>query len=205
VVYDDVNYIKGGWINRNRVLVNGLPKYFTLPLDKASPYKKINEIQIKGTGRSHILNVIENAYKRAPYFEESFPMIKRILENPESNLANYLYKHVLDIVDILGIKTEILLSSRDVGKNIELKGQDKVLDICRNTGATVYINAIGGQKLYCREVFDKKGIDLFFIKMHDIQYKQWGDEFVSNLSIVDLLMFNSKEKVKEMLNEYDLC
>jgi hypothetical protein len=204
VVYDDVNYIKGGWVNRNRMLSNGAPKYFTLPLDKMSPYKKINETEIVSDGRAGVASALENAYRKAPHFKDNFPRVRQTIENPEPNLAAYLSAQIKDVAAGLGIETKILISSSDVPKNSELKGQDKVLDICERLGADTYINAIGGMELYDREAFARRGLKLKFVKMRDIRYPQFGGEFVPNLSIVDALMFNDRDTVRKMLNEYDL-
>ena len=91
VIYDDVNYIKGGWINRNRILVNGEVKYFNLQLSGASPNKKINEICVTGNTlvNNKNLRILEAAYKKAPYFSESFRFLyKGIIINHNKNRAN---------------------------------------------------------------------------------------------------------------------
>ena len=70
VVYDDVNFIKGGWINRNRILVNGEPKYINVQMRGASPFKKINEIEVANDEADikKKLRMLENSYRKAPYF-----------------------------------------------------------------------------------------------------------------------------------------
>ncbi|MDR2191638.1 MAG: WbqC family protein [Endomicrobium sp.] len=203
VVYDDVNYIKGGWVNRNRILVGNSAKFVTLALDKSSPYKKINEIDILQYGKQNAVNAIENAYRKAPYFKEIFPFIKSIIANQEPNLAEYLYSQIKNVANYLNITTKLLLSSRDVEKDSALKGQEKVLDICKRLGATQYINAIGGQELYSASEFEKNGIALNFLKTHNIEYKQFDNTFVPNLSILDALMFNPVENVKRMLSKME--
>ncbi len=205
VIYDDVNYIKNGWINRNNLLLNGRAHLFTLALDKASPFKKINETFIKPDtdNRNKVLSFIRNAYLKAPHFKTVFPLIEEIVSYPENNLARYLENHFRKMFDFLKIKTKILISS-NVEKNSDLRGQDKVLDICLNLGATEYINAIGGQELYSKDDFADRGIRLNFIKMRPVSYSQFKNEFVPNLSIIDALMFNDKTAAQKLLNEYDL-
>lgn len=205
VIYDDVNYIKNGWINRNNLLLNGRGHLFTLALDKASPFKKINETFIKSDveNRNKILSFIRNSYLKAPYFKEVFPLIEDIVLYPENNLALFLENHFRKVFDYLEIRTNILISSK-IEKNDELRAQDKVLEICRILGATQYINAIGGRELYSKDDFAKWGIILNFIKMHQQSYTQFKNEFVSNLSIIDVMMFNDKQKIKYLLSRYDL-
>ena len=101
------------------------------------------------------------------------------------------------------MNTEILLSSK-IDKDLSLKGQNKVINIVKNLNGEIYINAIGGQELYDKEIFNNNEIKLNFIKMKEIKYKQFNNEFVPNLSFIDVLMFNSPEEIKNMLGMYEL-
>ncbi len=107
------------------------------------------------------------------------------------------------INEYLGIKTSIIISS-SIDANHTLKSQDKVLSLCKSQNADVYVNSIGGVELYDKTIFKENGIDLNFIKSNPIQYKQFNNEFMPWLSIIDVLMFNSKEEIKKYLNEYTL-
>lgn len=204
VVYDDVAFIKGGWINRNNILINGNSNLITLPLEKASSFKKINEIFISKNMQQHekIIKTIKMAYKKAPFFAEVMPIIEGLLLNSKT-ITELNYNSILKINKYLGVNTKILLSS-SLEKNNELKAQDKVLHICKLFNTDMYINAIGGQELYEKEIFKENGIDLKFLKIGSIEYKQFKNNFVSNLSIIDVMMFNSPEKIKEMLDDYEL-
>lgn len=205
VIYDDVNYIKGGWINRNKILINGTPKYFNIPMLGASPNKLINEVEVNHD--ENILNknlrVIEAAYGKAPFFNDVFPLIKEMLKCEEDNIASYIATSTAIICTYLDIRTRLIMSS-DLDKDNTLAGQDKVLEICRILGATDYYNAIGGRELYSFTEFEKRGIKLHFLRRNEIRYRQFGDQFYPDLSIVDIMMFNSKKTVKDMLNEYTL-
>lgn len=205
IIYDDVNYIKGGWINRNRILINKEVKYFTIKLNGASPNKLINEVEVSTDKiyKKKMLKTVEENYKKAPFFNIVFPIIEEIIENDEKNLANYLKYSIEKICNYLEIKTELLLSS-ELEKDNSLRGKDKVISICKKMGATEYSNAIGGQELYSFEEFKENGIELKFLKTEEIIYKQFNNEFIPSLSILDVMMFNSKEKVKEFLENYTL-
>lgn len=205
ILYDDVNYIKNGWINRNNLLDNGKPHFFTLALDGASSFKLINETHINGTpeARNKVASYIKNVYRKAPFFKAVFPMIEEIINYPETNVALFLENHFRKVADYLGIKTEIVVSSH-IEKDCSLKAQDKVLDICKKQGADIYINAIGGTELYSKEDFAAEGITLQFIKMLPVEYQQFKNEFVPNLSILDVMMFNSQETIEKYLNNYEL-
>ncbi|MBA0183342.1 WbqC family protein [Pectobacterium versatile] len=201
VIYDDVNYIKGGWINRNNFLINGGKKLFSISLDNSSSYKLINEIEIKDDFVKFV-KMIKTNYSKAPFFNDVYNLVNEIIAFEAKNLAMFLFNSIELILKYLSIKRELLLSS-DIQKDVSLKGQDKILNICGNLCADSYINAIGGEALYEREVFHKNGIGLFFIKPTLSQYKQNTNVYVPGLSIIDVMMFNSPDEINKMLDDYE--
>lgn len=205
VVYDDVNFIKGGWINRNRILLNGQPQYFNLPMLGASPNKLINEVGVNNNPAfiAKNLRIIEGAYKKAPYYAEVYPLIEKILNCGKDNIAELIAESFRIINEYLGITTELIVSST-LDKDCSLRAQDKVLHICELLGATEYYNAIGGQELYSFSDFAERGIKLKFLKTGHVEYPQFKNEFQSNLSILDVMMFNSVEEIQAHLNNYTL-
>jgi len=202
VIYDDVNYINKGWVNRNNILLNGQKYLFTLSLLGASQNKLINEILVE-QNQSKLLKTLENAYKKAPYFENVFPVIQNIFDYDDKNLAKFVGNSIMQIADYLNIKTEFIYSS-EINKDNALKGQEKILYICKILNATNYINAIGGQELYDREIFKQNHIELNFLQTEIVDYKQLKNEFVPYLSILDVLMFNSAEDINVMLDKFEL-
>ena len=206
VIYDNIQYTKKGWINRNRILANGKDQLITLPIKKDSDYLNVVERELSESwdkDKSKMLNVIKASYNKAPYFQETFELISKCLNNPEANLFRFIYDSIVLINDHLEIKTPIVISST-IDADHALKSQDKVLSLCKEQNADVYINSIGGVELYDKETFKQNNIKLNFIKSNPIQYKQFNNEFVSWLSIIDVMMFNSKEQIKEYLNNYIL-
>ena len=189
VVYDDVTYIKGGWINRNNFLINGQKNLLTMQLEKASSYTLIKDIAIKDDFVK-FLKTIEMGYKKAPFFEDIFRLLKDICQCPDKKLGQFLFNSHIKICEYLGIDTELILSS-SFEKHTELKGKDKVISICKQLGADEYINAIGGQELYDKKEFAENGIRLNFIQANLREYRQLKNEFVAGLSIIDIMMFNS--------------
>lgn len=203
VVYDDVNYIKNGWINRNRILINGQPHWFTLPLNKASPFNLINEINISSENKvkENMLKTLHMAYHKAPFFNEVFPLVEKTIFY-SLNLSESLFFSIQEITKYLGIRTELILSST-LNKDNTLKGKNKVLSICKLLNADVYLNAIGGQDLYDKQEFQEHDLKLEFLQTDKVIYKQLKNQFVPNLSIIDVLMFNSAEQVNNLLNLYE--
>ena len=202
VIYDDVNFIKQGYINRNSILSNGKSQQFTLELIGASSNKLIKEIEI-GNNANKILKTIKQSYIKAPLFENVISLLEEILTNKEKNLAKYIGYSLEKISQYLEINTKFIYSS-NIEKDNTLKAQDKVLEMCNILKADKYINAIGGQELYNKEIFKENGIELNFLKTELVEYKQFKNDFVPYLSIIDILMFNSKDEIKNMLNRYEL-
>jgi len=204
VVYDDVNY-RRGWINRNRILNAGEVQYFNIPLCDSSQNKLINEIEIDNDYNilRKRLRTIETAYRKAPYFLSVYPLMEKIFFCEEKKLAMFLLNSIQILCDYLNIRTKLILSS-SLEKDCQLRGAEKIIEICKVMGATEYYNAIGGIDLYSFYLFREFGLQLKFIKTKKIQYNQFNHIFQENLSILDIMMFNSTEQIAQMLQEYDL-
>lgn len=202
VVYDDVDYIKGGWVSRNQILVNGEKKMFTVTLKGASPNKRFNEIEI-GDDFGKLMKTLRINYSKAPCFQETMALMERIVAFPDKNLSRFILNSFREIADFLDIRTELLPSS-GLEKDNSLKGADKVLHICRLLGADTYYNAIGGRELYDKDEFRSKGVRLEFLSSEVSSYRQFKEEFVPGLSLIDVLMFNAPEEIDRMLNRYTL-
>ncbi len=202
VIYDDVQYIKGGWINRNNILSNGKKNLFTITLESASANKKINEIFIKDDFVKFEKS-IAMIYAKAPYVHDVMALLREIIACDDKNLANFTGNSLMKIAEYLGIKTHFVYSSA-LQKDTTLPAQDRLLAMCDELGATDYFNAIGGKELYSKTAFGERGIDLHFVQSKLPEYKQFGGAFVPGLSIIDIMMFNSVPDIQNMLTEYVL-
>jgi hypothetical protein len=202
VIYDDVNFIKQGWITRNRILLNGSEFLFKIIVKGASSFKKINEIEVVNSNHK-LISTIQQAYIKAPYFEEVYPLLTDVLLHKETNLGRFLRNTLNATLEYLGISVSVIVSS-EIEKDPMLKGDDKVIMICKLLNGSGYINAIGGQSLYSKEKFTENGLTLNFIKSKPIVYSQFKNQFIPWLSIIDVMMFNSPDEINNMLNQYDL-
>ena len=202
IIYDDVNFIKQGYINRNNILQNQQAHLFTLELIGASSNKQINDIKIGGNSNK-LLRTIKQNYSKAPFYKDVFPALEEILNNEEKELCKFLGFSLVKIAKYLNINTKFLYSS-DIKNDKTFKAQDRLIEMSKILNATGYINSIGGIELYDKEVFSQNDINLSFLKTHEISYKQFNNEFVPNLSIIDILMFNDKEQIKEILTMNEL-
>lgn len=202
VVYDDVNYIKGGWVARNNILLNGQKHMFIITLNGASPNKLFNEITIKDDFKK-FSRLIESAYRKAPYYAEVSALLNKIYNYGDKSLGAFMMNSFQVVLDYLEIDTKLILSST-IEKDNSLRGKDKVKHICHLLGADTYYNAIGGQELYDKNDFRADGIDLQFVQTNLTPYAQLDNEFVPGLSMIDVLMFNSPTEVKQLLTNYKL-
>lgn len=206
VIYDKIKYTKKGWINRNRILTPNGVEYITLPIKNDSDFLYVYERNLSDSWekeKTKLINKLKNSYVKSPFFKEHFPIILECLNQNEKNLFNYVFGSIKIINNFLDLKTPIIKYS-ELCIDDSLKSQNKVIEICKNVNSTVYINPIGGTSLYSKDEFQKENIELRFLKSDYIKYPQSGDLFFENLSIVDMMMYNSLDKIKENLKKYTL-
>lgn len=205
IVLDDVNFINRGWINRNRILINGQISYLNIPIRGASQNKRINEIPMDWDDRKRkqIKRKIQLAYSRAPYFDQVYLLFCGIVDHEEESLSGFLENSLKAVCGYMGIETQILRSS-ELEKDDSLKGQERILNLCQQFHADEYYNAIGGQSLYSYDRFRRGGVKLSFLKTGQIQYEQFFHQSVPNLSILDVMMFHSPEQLQGLLKNYTL-
>lgn len=204
VVYDDIQYTKKGWVNRNRYLVNGEAKYFTLPLKKDSDFLDVRDRYLSDNWsqeRRKILARIDGAYRRRPYFQNTMPLIEEIFLYEDGNLFAFIYHSIEKIAGYLGLSTPLIISSTlEVERST--KGAERVKAICKQRGAAVYVNPPGGRDLYDADDFSHSGVTLKFLESEQDYYDQGVDEFVPRLSILDILMNNDMSAVRAMLGNH---
>jgi len=207
IIYDDVSYIKQGWINRNRILLHDQPFLFTVPVAGVGPSRLINDTPVSERTftrwKKKFYNTLEVAYRKAPFYESIRSLVTNVLDTPMESIGELSRNSVVKTMDYLGIGTAVVPSSV-VYLNSELKGEQRVMDICSKEQATLYMNAPGGSLLYDKQDFAKQNIQLLFINPGKVVYRQFENEFVPSLSIIDVMMFNSVSTIKGMLNNYNL-
>jgi hypothetical protein len=206
VIYDNIQFTKKGWINRNRILQNSLDAYVSLPLKKDSDYLLVKERFLADTwdgDRKKMLLRIAESYRKAPFFKETYEVLEGCIMYEDSNLFNFIFHSVQRLASYLLIDTKLTVSS-SISIDHQLKSEEKVLAICKELEANTYINPIGGLSLYNRERFSSHNVELQFQKSNTIDYKQFNNEFVPWLSIIDVMMFNSKKEIQLKLGSYSL-
>ncbi len=201
IILDEVNYIKKGWINRNYIELAGAPFLFTLPLVNTSQNTFISACTIdpNPAWKQRFLKTLRLGYAKAPCFKVAFPVIEGILLNPEANLVRFLHQSLQQLCDFLQIQTVIIPGTSGYD-NLHLWGQERIIDICRQEGAELYINPAGGIDLYDKKLFEQKHIELKFLYSARIIL----DESAAPLSIIHLMMHYPKETIISMLRQFDL-
>ncbi len=196
IVYDNIKYTKKGWINRNRMLRNGADAMFSLPLRQGADHLNVLERHLaESPGQHKWLAQLKGAYRHAPHYAATLPLLEQIAACTDDNLFRFLHHALLATCAHLGIDTPVKISS-EIDIDHALAAQDKVLALCQASGASTYINAIGGTALYAQADFAARGIALQFIRALPLEYQQSGAPFVPWLSIIDVLMFNPLESVR---------
>lgn len=202
VLYDDVSFIKQGYINRNSILMNGESVRITIPVPGASSNKRIMGLAF-APDVSKVLKTVKQAYTKAPFFDDIFPMFERVLTHTDRDITAICQRGITEVFEYLGIGKKIVRSS-DLEYDRDLPAADRLVAICEQFDASDYINSIGGQKLYSKDYFSEQGKRLSFLQMHDVSYLQGKNEFVPYLSMIDVLMWCDKQQARDLLQQYTL-
>ena len=203
---DDVNFIKGGFVNRNKIRFNNEERYLTVPCIQ-SQNMLIKEIPIyketKGYPKN-ILRSIQQTYAKSPFFADVFPILESVFQSELESISKLAASSVESVSKYLEINVDFKFSSASFSHT---KGQEKstrLISITKELGGDTYMNPIGGAKIYDKDFFESKGIKLDFLEPKAITYPQFNGHFTPNLSIIDVVMFNSIEDVNKLLTKYSL-
>ena len=201
VIYDDAQYLKGGWINRNRIIVNGHDRLFSLPIAKAPVTARINERRFAEPfleRRRSLLDLFANSYRHAPYFKDIFPCLEETFSNDKTNVATFLEHQIRRVCQLIGIRT-LIVSASSINISSGTSGAARVIALAKAIGGTQYVNAIGGKVLYSKDHFLAAGIDLRFLRVGELNYDQSDTDWIPHLSIVDVLMNCGVDETKKLL------
>lgn len=206
ILGDSLQYTRRGWINRNRLLVGGQPWQFSVPLEQGSRSQAINERvlsdEMQPTSR-RLLHTIRHAYHKAPCYPQVLPLVEEILEYPERNLSHFTEHSLRRICHYLGIDTPMARVS-ELGLADDIGRDQRLIEAVKRSGGDVYLNPEGGRHLYSPEVFESHGLELRFLRMDELRYRQFDDDFVPSLSIIDVLMFNPPDEMQRLLGRYSV-
>jgi len=213
IVYDTVQYIQDGWINRNRILhPNSGWQYISVPLKKKS-FNDSFRTAIKDIGISDnkdwnykIIRQLDHYRKKSPYYYETKKLVEECLINDIQNISKLNVQAVDFVCDELKINFDFeYFSNMNIKLDPHSSPQQKIIRICKELGVSEYVNLIGGKELYEEREFIKNEIKLTFRSIPDFEYTCEGYEYIPKLSIIDLLMWNKPTKIKEYLDQLKEC
>lgn len=207
VLYDNVNFIKKGWINRNNIAVNGRPHLFSVPVKNKSQNLVIRDVEIDNQSfskwRKKFLKTLQMSYGKAQNFDQAFEIVNLCLSE-KSHISALCRDSLTILCEYLEIKANISEASslpvkKKVGKVENLVG------LCNHLGATKYINAPSGKSLYDKEAFSKRGISLEFLQPSVKEYTQTNSKFfMKNLSVIDIIMNCKRSECKDLISGYSI-
>lgn len=201
ILYDDVSFIKQSYINRNNILASGKSLRFTLPVLGASSNVLIQNLDYSDSRK--IIRTIAQAYTKAPYFEDVFPIIEYVFNQESRGITHINYLSIQVVFEYLGINKKMLIASQ-INYDRTKERANRLIELSKIYNCDHYINSQGGKALYQKEHFEEHGVKLSFIETEIQSYNQNINEFVPYLSMIDILMNCSKEDVIKMLKGYEL-
>jgi hypothetical protein len=202
VFYDDVAFIKKGYIHRNALLGPEGPQAFTIPVKDVSQNRAIGEHVYAGEWKA-FLATIRQLYRRATMFDAVYPLVEGVVLDPDENVARKNALGFMRVFEYLGVEREWSFASRH-SLPAELRAQQRILALSERERATIYVNAAGGRALYEPSNFADAGIELRFLASAAQPYAQGRDPFVPNLSMIDVLMHCEPRAVRERLEQFTL-
>lgn len=210
VVFDDTQYLSKGWINRNRILHPDLKKkwqYFTIPVKKHSRESRIKDVEVNDgiDWRAEFIGKLTSYKKKAPYYTETVEFVENCISDDYATLSELIVSTLEKTCDYLAISFDYsVFSEMSVNTdNVKHAGQ-WALEIADSMGASEYINPQGGCDIFKQDEFIDRGVGLHFLRSNLHPYVQRRGEFVEGLSIVDVMMWNDKNTIHEMLRDYEI-
>ncbi len=207
VLFDDVNFIMRGWVNRNRILSNGSPVTFSIPLSKSSQNSIIREVRVADLEhfKRKFRRTLEHSYAKAKYFDVGMEYVDKVLNDEKDTISEIAKLSITCAADMLGIDCNIHESSKNFSDTKGMERSERIISIAGRLNCDSYVNPAGGVLLYDKEHFKAHGVDLKFIKPNFIPYEQaYSKDFVPALSVIDLMMNQSIDEIKNHLCSYEL-
>lgn len=206
VFYNDVNFIKRGWINRNNIWIQGRVKLITVPCKQASQNKLINEVEVALDERSRqkMLETIKITYRNAPFFEEVFSLFEKVMVTDHTYISELAISSIIETAYYIGLNTEFKTSSESFVATQGSDRADRLIEITKAEHSEVYVNAINGKNLYQKSYFSDNDVELLFLNPQLPVYLHFSGNAEPGLSILDVMMFNSPKQIREFLSNYTL-
>lgn len=211
ILFDSVQFIRHGWIERNRILKpNEGWQYIAVPLQKHNLSTIIQDIKINNNEdwRTKIFAQLEHYKKKSPFYNETIDVVKKALSLPPTSITELNFQILQTVCEYLDIPFNCqIFSKMDLQIEPALDADEWALNICKALGyIDEYWNPPGGMEFFDRSKYEQAGIKLVFQKpiLEFYSQRRGPENFENGLSIIDIMMFNSPEKINEMLDQYEL-
>lgn len=206
IFYDDVNYRPRTWMNRNRILVQGAPHTFTVPVSGGSQNAAVGAVHvaIDDRWRRKFFATLRQAYVGAPGFRRVSELLDAVLSVREDSLADVAIESITSVLALLGRPLAFERSSTFSPESVDLGRAERLAHLTLASGCDTYVNLPSGRALYDAEQFRSLGVELCFIRSRPVAYDQPGGGFVADLSIIDALMWAPVERVAAWLDAFDV-
>jgi hypothetical protein len=207
VIYDHVQAMGGSsWLTRNRILVGGEARWFTLPIVRSGTgLPPIDEVRVQWDSRLIVkqLRTLENEYRRHPHFEEVYGLVSGLYEERPPLIADFNQAFLERVLDRLEIEVDLVRSTELAARDprlLESSGSALVLATCEAAGATAYISGEGSYEYIDPPAFERAGLEFYFQRYVHPEYPQRGArEFVSHLSVLDALFNVGFDGTRELV------
>lgn len=199
VFYDDVQYDKHGWRNRNRIKTPQGPQWLTIPARSAGNIERrrtIQEIEIDWTrpwNRTHLAS-LRQAYRRAPFYAECEPFLNDIYARTPSHLAPFTIEVTIELARRLGVGHTRFARSSDLG--IPGRRTDRLIAIVKHLGCDRYVSGPSAREYLEEQRFVEAGIALEYMQYDYPEYPQLYPPFDANVTILDLLLMTGPDAPK---------
>ncbi len=210
ILFDVVQFIRHGWIERNRILKPDLGwQYISVPLVKHDMQTLIQDVKINNNEnwKDHLLAQLQHYKKKSPFYKQTIEVVKKGLDIETDSIVELNYSTMKAVCDYLEIPFNCEIFSK---MNLEIEPANApdewALNICKAAGYQEYWNPPGGMEFFNPKKYEDAGVKLCFQKVNVMPYPQRrGPENIeTGLSIIDVMMFNSPEKILEMMDDYAL-
>jgi hypothetical protein len=206
IVFDTAQYMRSHWMNRNRILhPAGGWEYITVPVRKHPTNTPGHQVEIAMAidWRNRILRKLQHYRNKAPYYQDVMDFVEECFADVGPNLSETNIRILEKTRTRLGIKTPMrVLSRMDLRLEPVLGPGDWGFEISRLLGAREYVNPAGGAALFDRDQFEKHGIKLTIQNFSNIAYDCRPYRFEPGLSIIDVMMWNRPEQIKNYLDTW---
>lgn len=205
VFYDDVNFRKGGWINRNRIRINEAPYLFSIPLRNISQNVLIKDVETSDVGRfrDRFLKQLRLAYGKAPYFDQGMAYVEKVLPSGDRHISDLAINSVKGLYELIKVEKRFLLSSEAFAGTRGMDKSERLIAITKALDADSYVNAPGGMSLYSKEYFSSCGVSLSFVRTRRLPGEQSGGDIEDGLSIIDAVMNHDANEILRLVDSYE--